>query len=53
MCGRYTSTTSPALLAEQFVVDDVALDDDLVPRWNVAPTLPVLAVAESRSRTIR
>ena len=53
MCGRYTSTTSPALLAEQFVVDDVALDDDVEPRWNVAPTLPVLAVAESRSRGTR
>src|SRR6266513_3741425 len=49
MCGRYTSTTSPALLAEQFLVDDVALDDDLEPRWNVAPTLPVLAGVDSRS----
>jgi putative SOS response-associated peptidase YedK len=53
MCGRFTSTTPPALLAEQFVVDDVALDDDLEPRWNVAPTLPVLAVAASRSRGTR
>src|SRR5436305_7352140 len=53
MCGRYTSTTSPALLAEQFLVDDVALDDDLEPRWNVAATLSVLAVAESRSRGTR
>src|SRR3954447_13352156 len=53
MCGRFTSTTPPALLAEQFVVDDVALDDDLAPRWNVAPTLPVLAVAESRTSGTR
>ena len=49
MCGRYTSTSPPAILAEQFVVDEVKLDDDLEPRWNVAPTLPVLVVAESRS----
>jgi putative SOS response-associated peptidase YedK len=49
MCGRYTSTSPPPILAEQFVVDEVKLDDDLEPRWNVAPTLPVLVVAESRS----
>src|SRR3954469_16130380 len=49
MCGRYTSTSPPPILAEQFVVDEVKLDEDLEPRWNVAPTLPVLVVAESRS----
>src|SRR3954453_8616480 len=51
MCGRYMSTTPPAALAEEFgvAVEQIALDDDLEPRWNVAPTLPVLAVAESRS----
>lgn len=49
MCGRYTSTSPPAVLAEQFAVDEVKLDEDLEPRWNVAPTLPVLVVAESRS----
>jgi putative SOS response-associated peptidase YedK len=48
MCGRFTSTTPPSVLAESFAVDELRLDDDLVPRWNVAPTLPVLAVAESR-----
>jgi putative SOS response-associated peptidase YedK len=49
MCGRYTSTTPPSLLAERFAVDEVRLDEDLAPRWNVAPTLAVLAVAESPS----
>src|SRR5205814_1785643 len=49
MCGRYMSTTPPAALAEEFGVDEIVLEDDLEPRWNVAPTLPVLAVAESRS----
>jgi putative SOS response-associated peptidase YedK len=53
MCGRFTSTTPPAALAEQFLVDEIALDDDLGARWNVAPTLPVLAVAGSRSRGTR
>ena len=49
MCGRYMSTTSPQKLAAHFAVDDLHLDDDLEPRWNVAPTLPVLAIAESPS----
>ena len=53
MCGRFTSTTPPTVLAETFAVDELRLDDDLVPRWNVAPTLPVLAVAESRRNGAR
>src|SRR5947209_9521293 len=53
MCGRFTSTTPPAAVADAFVVDAVALDDDLRPRWNVAPTLPVLAVAASRATGAR
>jgi putative SOS response-associated peptidase YedK len=47
MCGRFTSTTPPAAVGDTFAVDAVALEDDLQPRWNVAPTQPVLAVAES------
>lgn len=46
MCGRYTSTTSPADLAAYFEVDEV-VTEDLGPRYNVAPTDEVYAVAES------
>jgi putative SOS response-associated peptidase YedK len=35
MCGRFTLTTPPALLAEIFGLDDVP---DLAPRYNIAPT---------------
>jgi len=47
MCGRYTSTSSPARLAEAFHVDEVTAEQ-LPIRFNVAPTQPVYAVAESR-----
>lgn len=43
MCGRYTVAVDPQLLAERF---NVALPEDIVPRFNVAPTDPVLALAE-------
>jgi putative SOS response-associated peptidase YedK len=47
MCGRYTSTSSPARLAEAFQVNEVTAEQ-LPIRFNVAPTQPVYAVAESR-----
>jgi putative SOS response-associated peptidase YedK len=43
MCGRYTVAVDPQLLAERF---GVTLPDDIVPRFNVAPTDPVLALTE-------
>ena len=43
MCGRYTVAVDPQLLAERF---DVALPEDIAPRFNVAPTDPVLALTE-------
>ncbi len=43
MCGRYTVAVDPQLLAERF---NVALPEEVVPRFNVAPTDPVLAVAQ-------
>lgn len=44
MCGRYTSTSTVADLASVFEVDEVRADP-MPPRYNVAPTLPVYAVA--------
>lgn len=49
MCGRYVAATPPAVLAEELLVDEVVLPDGELPlRWNVAPTMPVYAVAEGR-----
>jgi putative SOS response-associated peptidase YedK len=44
MCGRYTSTSTVKDLATVFEVDEVKAEP-LPPRYNVAPTLPVYAVA--------
>lgn len=44
MCGRYTSTTTMNDLAAIFEAEEVRADP-LPPRYNVAPTLDVYAVA--------
>jgi putative SOS response-associated peptidase YedK len=44
MCGRYTSTSSIEELAKVFEVEEVRAEP-LPPRYNVAPTLQVYAVA--------
>jgi putative SOS response-associated peptidase YedK len=41
MCGRFTLTVSARVLADLFGVEDVP---DLRPRYNIAPTQPVLVV---------
>jgi putative SOS response-associated peptidase YedK len=48
MCGRYSSSSSTKDLTRIFDVDEVRTDD-LPPRYNVAPTMPVYAVALSRT----
>jgi putative SOS response-associated peptidase YedK len=48
VCGRYSSSSSTKELAKVFNVDEVRADD-LPPRYNVAPTMPVYAVALSRT----
>ncbi len=47
MCGRFTSTSSIEELAEIFDVDEIRTDP-MPPRYNVAPTQPVVAVATRR-----
>jgi putative SOS response-associated peptidase YedK len=47
MCGRYTVAVDPQLLAERF---DLELPEEVVPRFNVAPTDPVLAVTRRSDR---
>jgi putative SOS response-associated peptidase YedK len=52
MCGRYVSSTPVGVLAERFQVEDVRADE-LGPRFNVAPTDEVYAVAEGKDGTRR
>ena len=41
MCGRYTFRSSPHDVGEEF---DLSYLPPYVPRWNIAPTEPVMAV---------
>ncbi|MGC8951148.1 SOS response-associated peptidase [Chloroflexus sp.] len=43
MCGRYTLAVSSAKLAERFAIPPIS---DLQPRYNIAPTQPVVVVRE-------
>jgi putative SOS response-associated peptidase YedK len=52
MCGRFVSTTEPAVLAERFEAAEVRADDQ-GRRYNVAPTDAVYAVAEGKDGTRR
>ena len=46
MCGRFSLTTDPELLAEHFDLDEVP---NLEPRYNIAPTQEVAVVREAGS----
>lgn len=50
MCGRYVAATPVAKLAEQFLVEDVRIEEH-APSFNVAPTDEVMAVAVGREGT--
>jgi putative SOS response-associated peptidase YedK len=47
VCGRFSLYEPAGDLAERFGIDEV-LTEELPPRWNVAPTQPVYAVASTR-----
>jgi putative SOS response-associated peptidase YedK len=47
VCGRYVSTTRADALAAQFEVEEIVAEPDR-PRWNIAPTDPVPAVAVTK-----
>jgi putative SOS response-associated peptidase YedK len=44
MCGRYTITLTPDEYQEELNLDDLPVD--FVPRYNVAPTQPVMVVRD-------
>jgi putative SOS response-associated peptidase YedK len=41
MCGRFTQTASPEVIAQQF---DVATPPLFTPRYNIAPSQPIAAM---------
>ncbi len=52
MCGRYTLRQSPHQIAIRFGVEETLLPE-LPPRYNIAPTQPVVAVTENSPRHLR
>ncbi len=50
MCGRYTLTNpDPARLRARFDLDESVELEHEVPRYNIAPTDPVLAIRRTRT----
>lgn len=47
MCGRYALTTNPKQLAEEFQFQEAHLKN-FAPRYNIAPSQPVLALVENQ-----
>src|SRR5262245_38778046 len=51
MCGRFTVTSTPKRLRERFALS--AEPDDVAPRYNIAPTQPVLVIPNRTQRLLR
>jgi putative SOS response-associated peptidase YedK len=49
VCGRYVQVSSPTLLAEQFDVDEIAIDEAPEANYNVAPRTEVLTILQRPS----
>lgn len=47
MCGRYASTLPPEMMVELF---KLLKGIDMVPRYNIAPTQPIVAIWEAEGR---
>jgi putative SOS response-associated peptidase YedK len=52
MCGRFVTASSPALLAERFDVDEVAIEGATEPSYNVAPRAQVAVVRQRDDRRV-
>ena len=50
MCGRFSQTATPELIAEQFAVTDPPL---FQPRYNIAPSQPIAAIRIDPDTTTR
>lgn len=47
MCGRFTLTVDPA----QYSLDEFIFPNQFAPRFNIAPSQPVLAVSNDGKNT--
>ncbi len=46
MCGRFVQASPPAVLADRFAVDEIAIADQPAPDYNVTPRAEVPAVVQ-------
>lgn len=51
MCGRFSASYPPDLMAETYVA--AVVDEPPPPKWNVAPTDPVSIVVQREQREVR
>jgi putative SOS response-associated peptidase YedK len=51
MCGRFTLTSTPQRLRQRFAL--AAAPDELAPRYNIAPSQPVLVIPNRTRRLLR
>ena len=49
MCGRFVQHADPEIYASRYDIDDIADLGDARPRYNVAPTQPILAIRTTDS----
>jgi putative SOS response-associated peptidase YedK len=52
MCGRFVSASSPALLSERFGIDEVQVEDEFEPSYNVAPRAQIMVVRQRDDRRV-
>lgn len=52
MCGRFVQANAPTLLVEHFDVDEIALDEEFVPHYNVAPRMDALTIVDRDARRL-
>ena len=53
MCGRYTLVDPAATLADRFAFDLGELEETLPPRYNIAPSQPILTVTDHHAQLLR
>jgi putative SOS response-associated peptidase YedK len=52
MCGRFVTASSPALLLDRFHIDEVAIDGDVEPSYNVAPRAQIMVVRQRNDERV-
>ena len=52
MCGRFTLRTDPETLTETFPGFTIPAPDEMIPRYNIAPSQPVAVVPNNGENSV-